>query len=76
LKGAETDCALSDDSCFGARWHELPHVQQGEIVTLLFEEPDPDELVHKLVAQWGLRLDQAENIASASLLSAPELNVG
>jgi len=67
LKGNETGSFLSDDKCFGSRWRELPIDQQEAVINLLFNEPDPDELVHKLITGWDLTQEQAEEIANAPL---------
>lgn len=67
LSGDEANALLSDESCFGTRWHELDGTQQEEIIHLLFDEADPDALVEKLATGWDLSPQQAENIANAPL---------
>lgn len=67
LKGDDTGSILSEDKCFGPHWHELSVDQKEQIINLLFNEPDPDELVHKLMMDWDLTREQAENTAAAPL---------
>lgn len=67
LKGDDTAAILSDEKCFGKRWRAFSIDQQEAIITLLFNEPDPDELVHKLITGWGLTSEQAEHTSNAPL---------
>ncbi len=67
LTGDLTSTLLSDESCFGKRWHTFTHEQQESIINLLFEEPDPDTLIEKLATDWDVSPQVAENIANASL---------
>ncbi len=67
LAGDMTSYLLSDELCFGNRWHKFTNEQQGTIINLLFDEPDPDTLIEKLATEWDISLQQAENIANAPL---------
>jgi CRISPR-associated endonuclease Csn1 len=67
LRGDDTAAILSDDKCFGERWKKLPVEAQEKIIALVFDEQDADELVFRLMADWDLDRDQAENVAAAHL---------
>lgn len=67
LKGDDTAFFLTDEKCFGERWGAFSVDEQEKIIGLLFSEPDPDELVHKLMTEWDLPRAQAEATANAPL---------
>ncbi len=67
LKGDETASLLSNEKAFGDEWHKLSPEKQEEAVNLLFDEQDPDELVRKLMEDFGLNLEKAEYAANISL---------
>jgi CRISPR-associated endonuclease Csn1 len=67
LAGDLTSFLLSDEICFGKRWHSFTNEQQEVIINLLFDEPDPDTLIEKLATEWNVSPQQAENIANAPL---------
>jgi len=67
LAGDLTSFLLSDEACFGERWHSFTNEQQETIINLLFDEPDPDTLIERLATEWDVSPQQAENIANAPL---------
>jgi CRISPR-associated endonuclease Csn1 len=67
IKGEETAAIMSVPERFGKGWRDLTVDQQESIIDLLFVEPDPDELVHRLMTEWGLSPEQAEEVAGAPL---------
>jgi CRISPR-associated endonuclease Csn1 len=67
LSGDETSAVLSEETCFGERWHTFTNEQQETIINLLFDEPDPDTLIESLATDWDVSPQQAENIANAPL---------
>lgn len=67
LGGDETSSFLSQESCFGQKWFEFSQNEQEQIIDMLFETSDPDALVEKLVSDYGVTFEQAEDIANAPL---------
>jgi len=66
LKGLETDYILSQDDCFGDRWHELAEDEKDAIVRdLLDPKLDDARTFDKAVSQWGLSAAQAEAVLNA-----------
>ena len=64
LRGDITSVLLSDEQCFGARWRALSDDQQENLLTLLFTQPDPENLRQALMTEWDLSSEQAEEIMS------------
>jgi CRISPR-associated endonuclease Csn1 len=67
LKGDDTAFLMTNEKRFGERWHEFSTDEQEKIIDLLFSEPDPEELVRKLIDDWGLSPEQAEEMANTPL---------
>lgn len=67
LEGDITSNLLSDRECFGNKWYLFSAGEQERIIDLLFESQDSDLLVEKLISDYGVTFDQAEEIANAAL---------
>ncbi|MDD4615647.1 MAG: type II CRISPR RNA-guided endonuclease Cas9 [Alphaproteobacteria bacterium] len=67
LGGDETSYLLSDEKAFGKRWRSFTQDQQEAIIFELFEEPNSQVLVQKLIAEYGLNQECAENISDLKL---------
>lgn len=67
FKGALTAKILSKPDHFGRTWLALPHASKDAFVAKLDEEPDPEKLVRRLMAEDGLSEAAARNCAAAPL---------
>lgn len=67
LAGDVTSDLLSDTKCFGEEWRKFPQAKREEIIDLLFKSQDPDQLVEKLVSDYGVTFEHAEEIANVPL---------
>jgi CRISPR-associated endonuclease Csn1 len=67
LLGDTTSVLLSDDKCFGSRWFGFSSDEKNKIIDLIFDTQDPDELIEKLVLDYDLDADSAENCANSNL---------
>jgi CRISPR-associated endonuclease Csn1 len=67
LKGNATTSVLASDNRFGEAWHSYPLQRQDEIVKKITTEQSEADLIKWLILETGVREQQAENIANATL---------
>ncbi len=67
LNGNTTNFLLSQKKCFGDIWYNLNLEEQEAIVEFLMNEADTEQVIEKLVDDYNISLEQAEEISATTL---------